>query len=279
MQAHEIAKVFPLLDAEQLQRLIDDIQANGLRHPIVVFENQILDGRNRHKACLKAGVEPTFTDFDGDYSAAVRYVTSENLVRRHLTSNQAALAASRLASLGQGRRDPSQTAAVSQEEAARQLGVGVRTVQRARKVTESGVDELVEAVESNEIDVYTASEVAKLPPEEQKALIAEGPAAVKKAAKVLKEPKQPPVKKPQPEEVLTAPVPEPSRANDLDGYLVNLTDTIVRMRQFVDRLAGYPFTDHQIAVAVSAAKALADIGVRLTESAMSHRVTEEPVPA
>jgi ParB-like chromosome segregation protein Spo0J len=42
--------MFPLLDDEQLRELASDIKANGLRERITLFENQILDGRNRYSA-------------------------------------------------------------------------------------------------------------------------------------------------------------------------------------------------------------------------------------
>jgi hypothetical protein len=52
---HEIAKAFPLMGESQLQDLVADISAKGLRIPITTFEGKILDGRNRDRACLLAG--------------------------------------------------------------------------------------------------------------------------------------------------------------------------------------------------------------------------------
>ncbi len=39
----------------------EGIRIKGLLHPIVLYENKILDGRNRYLACPMAGVEPRFT--------------------------------------------------------------------------------------------------------------------------------------------------------------------------------------------------------------------------
>ncbi len=56
-----------------------------------MYEGKLLDGRNRWKACALAGVEPRFTEFQGD--DPIGWVVSQNLVRRHLTASQRAVVA------------------------------------------------------------------------------------------------------------------------------------------------------------------------------------------
>lgn len=65
---HPLAEIFPLVEGTEFDELVADIKANGLHEPIVVFEDKILDGRNRYRACMAAGVEPTFTAYTGDDS-------------------------------------------------------------------------------------------------------------------------------------------------------------------------------------------------------------------
>ncbi|MEY2669321.1 MAG: hypothetical protein RJA59_1959 [Pseudomonadota bacterium] len=63
-EVHPAAQLFPMLDEVALQRLAEDIKANGQKVPIVLLAGQVLDGRNRLLACKKAGIEPFFVEFD-----------------------------------------------------------------------------------------------------------------------------------------------------------------------------------------------------------------------
>lgn len=95
MQFHDYANLFPMMPEEDLRSLAEDIRANGLHQPIVVYQGKILDGRNRWRACELAGVEPQVCDAagvmgDGD---AARFVVSLNLHRRHLSQSQLATVA------------------------------------------------------------------------------------------------------------------------------------------------------------------------------------------
>ena len=102
LQSHPAASFWPMLPEPDLRRLADDIQANGLRHPIVLDQDGlILDGRNRYAACKIAGVEPLFETYDG--ADPVAYILSANNERRHLSLPQRA-AATALTLAQDGRR-------------------------------------------------------------------------------------------------------------------------------------------------------------------------------
>ena len=72
-----------------------------------------------------------------------------------------AMTAARIATLGQGARtDLSPSGEKSQAEAASLLGVGKRTVERARKVLDSGDGELISKVDSGSETVSKAAATA-----------------------------------------------------------------------------------------------------------------------
>lgn len=93
LELHPLCTLFPRLGDTEFAALVADIRANGLRQAIVTHKGMILDGGNRYRACIEAGVQPRFLEFDGDN--IVSFVLSANLHRRHLTpGQQAAIVAS-----------------------------------------------------------------------------------------------------------------------------------------------------------------------------------------
>lgn len=166
MKFHPYSEVFPLIEGAEFDALVEDIKAHGLREKIWLFEGKILDGRNRFLACQKAKVKPLTRKYTG--KDALAFVVSANMQRRHLTTEQRAMAAAKIATLTKGR--PSENAprgALTQSEAAETFGVGRRSVQRATKVVEQGSKALQEAVASGEVPLTKAAAVVDLPKSEQ----------------------------------------------------------------------------------------------------------------
>src|SRR5262245_48694235 len=137
LKFHPLADIFPLMEGEDFDALVADIKAHGLREPIVVYENQILDGRNRARACEVAGVEPTFIPYMDD--DPLGFVISANLRRRHLDASQRAMVAAKLATLKLG--DNQHSEGLSIDRASDLLNVGVATAHRAREVIAHGAPE------------------------------------------------------------------------------------------------------------------------------------------
>jgi hypothetical protein len=85
------------MEGEEFDALVADVKANGVLHNIVLFEDMILDGRNRYRAALKAGVRDLPFANVGHWASlppeeasklAINHVISANIHRRHLTAEQ-----------------------------------------------------------------------------------------------------------------------------------------------------------------------------------------------
>jgi hypothetical protein len=89
-EVHPFAALFPMLPADQLQDLADDIKAHGQLSPILLDpDGRLIDGRNRLAACDMAGVRPVFDVVDSD---PVSVIVSANAKRRHMTAGQRVMA-------------------------------------------------------------------------------------------------------------------------------------------------------------------------------------------
>ena len=184
LEFHPLADIFPLVEGQEFAGLVADIREYGLHEPIVLYENKILDGRNRYRGCIEAGIEPTFEPYAG--SDPLGYVISLNLRRRHLDESQRAMVAAKLATLQRGDNQHAQICAPSQERAGELLNVSRRTVQHAREVQEQGAPELISAVERGTISVSAAADVATLPVQEQREIVARGEREILEAAKAIR---------------------------------------------------------------------------------------------
>jgi ParB-like chromosome segregation protein Spo0J len=186
LEIDPLATLFPAMAEEEFTRLKADIAARGQLEPIWTHRGRVVDGRHRLRACRELGVEPVVCEYDGD-GEVLDFVIAKNLHRRHLSANQRALVAAKLANLSGGR--PSKTArkqAVTQSNAAALLRVGRSSVQGARQILERGVPELVATVERDQVKVSAAAAIAGLRAKQQAKLVARGPQAIRAKASELR---------------------------------------------------------------------------------------------
>lgn len=202
---HPLADLFPLIDGSAFDDLVSDVDENGLRELIVIHDGQILDGRNRYRAAVASGrMDPDtgayrskwslydgFREFgseaeDGD--DPLKWVLSKNLHRRHLSESQRAMVAAKLAQLPSNRPKKGANLHPSAKSAADLLDVSERTVKTAKKVIRDGAKELQAAVDQRRVTVSLAAQLAALPVDEQREIVAlADPRAIKAAARKWRE--------------------------------------------------------------------------------------------
>jgi ParB-like chromosome segregation protein Spo0J len=99
MKIHPLAELFPQMEGQEFEDLVEAIRQHGQVEPVVLLhgkddseEPTLLDGRNRQRACERLGIETKYTDFEllGQTCIPEQYIWDKNVQRRHLTDDQRA---------------------------------------------------------------------------------------------------------------------------------------------------------------------------------------------
>ncbi len=206
---HELARMFPKIAADQKREFFESIARDGVRRPIVLFDDSslapILDGVNRYEAACAAGIPETEIPFrifgseEGDGDDPLEFVMRENFLRRQLNASQRAMVAADIESFKHGGNRKSSEAqgdgqdanlhldlGTTRAEAAEKTGVSVRSVASAAEIKAKGSGELQEAVRDGRIKLASAAELAELSHEEQREIVAKGPKEILAKAKEIR---------------------------------------------------------------------------------------------
>jgi hypothetical protein len=98
---HPAAAVFPLIEGDEFDDLCDSIRSHGVQHPAVVRGTELLDGRNRMRACERlkaegwAGSCPT-VEWKHDGRNVAEWIWDTNAIRRHMDDDGIVMAASKI---------------------------------------------------------------------------------------------------------------------------------------------------------------------------------------
>jgi hypothetical protein len=125
---HPLANEYPHMSDTELDELAADIEANGQRVPVVYLNDLILDGRNRHLACERLGIDSIAEGYVGltDEDSLRKYIASLNEHRRHLTPEWLSeRRRRRIERVTEGRRQGKSLPTLAEEE-----GVSLGQIQR-----------------------------------------------------------------------------------------------------------------------------------------------------
>jgi hypothetical protein len=168
---HPLAEVLPLIEGTEFNDLVNSIRAHGLREPITMLDDMILDGRNRYLACLKVGIEPRVELFTGNDPVA--FVADKNLCRRHLTVGQRAMAVAKLATLSNGNPHRNLTAGIpavkSTPEIAAMACINKESVSDAKTIQANGTPEEIASVVNGTAAISTVAKIVRARRDDEKA--------------------------------------------------------------------------------------------------------------
>jgi hypothetical protein len=120
---HPIADLFPLMEGAEFEDLVADIKQNGLREKIDLYQGKIVDGRNRYRALLKLGIDPSaepkkyfrkalYVHSVGGKATGISpddlmraYANSKNIHRKHYTAEEKREAIAKLLKSNPGNSD------------------------------------------------------------------------------------------------------------------------------------------------------------------------------
>lgn len=176
---HPIASIFPAMSEAEFEKLKADIAENGQRESIVYWNQMLVDGRHRLRACQELNIEPMEVELEPS-DDPVAYAVSTNLNRRHLKQSQRAMIAAKMATLGKGRPVNGSNDLIIDDVAAL-LNISAPSVKRAKCVLENGSQSLIDAVERTDITVAMAAKLCKACPDkrEQSRLVKEGKESIR----------------------------------------------------------------------------------------------------
>lgn len=143
---HDLANIYPLMQGEEFDGLVQSIKETGQLVPIVMHERKVLDGRNRWRACEKLGIEPKTVEFPG--GDLLTFVLEVNAHRRNLTASQRAMIAARQMNAPAHRVKKSAKLQTSMtcEIAAARFNVSPRLVMSAAYVAKNGNEKYIALV-------------------------------------------------------------------------------------------------------------------------------------
>jgi site-specific DNA-methyltransferase (adenine-specific) len=199
----EFKALIPPLAPDELSQLEANILRDGCRDPLVVWDGILIDGHNRHEICTRHGLpfETVEMAFD-DREAAELWMIGNQMGRRNIENidkvpllerKREILSEQAKKRMDKGRPKAGEPPANLPEDTketrdavAAEIGVSGKTYDALRKVSTEGTEELKQAVRDKKVGASTAADIAQLPPETQREVVAQGEAAILREAKNIK---------------------------------------------------------------------------------------------
>ena len=188
IEKHSLNK-FPEMSKEHFNNLKNDMIINGYdkTFPVYLYEDKIIDGWNRYKACKELNIEPNFKEFKGDKMEAVVFILRTNN-RRDLTPYQRSIMALEYEPFFKAKAKenlkvysgnqyesaglailPKVQTVNTREELSKVAQVGERTLAKVKKIQEKAPEEIKAKLATGEVSINAAyKEIKKEEKKEEK---------------------------------------------------------------------------------------------------------------
>lgn len=165
--------IMPPLTEEEFRQLEQNILADGIRDPLVVWGDVLVDGHNRYAIAQKHGLKFVVRNHDfANDEAVVTWIIQNQQGRRNLNDAQkikyALKAEPMLAEMARermeaGKADPKPNLAQGQtrDAVAKMAGVGHSNVEKVKHVMKHGSEDVNKKMESGELSINKAYELVK----------------------------------------------------------------------------------------------------------------------
>jgi len=173
MKKHRL-NIYPEMKEEAYVSLKNDIEKNGydFKFPIWIYEDEIIDGWNRYKACKELGIIPTYEKFIGDETQVINFILRTNN-RRDLTTYQRTLLALEFEQMFREKAKKSKSEKVShfrntgevlqksakpdtRNELAKIAKVSHDTISKVKKIQEKAPEEVKQKLATGEVSINAA---------------------------------------------------------------------------------------------------------------------------
>lgn len=171
---HPMADKLPEMSDSEFEALRENIDRQGQEVAILVYKDQVIDGRHRQRACCELGIEPLYEIIEDPMTITEigNLIWSLNFERReHTTALKISMAKALLDYTPVvGRHAPSK---ISAKVVAATTNTSRKTVIRHNVVQDLGTADLKHAVDSGMISLGDGSAISRMDPEKQDFIVSE----------------------------------------------------------------------------------------------------------
>lgn len=146
----ELANMTPAMGKNRYQALKLDIQSNGQKHPILLRNDKIIDGRHRYKACKELGITPIVNEL-GNISneETINIIASYTQGKASTPTQLAAEALKHYYAL------KSMSKKITIDDVATKFGVGSKTLKRLNYCYKENKEYLEAFLDGDGIEIYS----------------------------------------------------------------------------------------------------------------------------